>query len=282
MLPVKALYDNKSMHPDPSSKSEPSLDSLPDSLPDPALYVDQRDTFAAEVSGIADVGFLGVLMLASQLPSLPGDVDHPDTFGMPIGRRIVTGAWPEKVVQTAAGLRAGRVALGLTQVLRAIEKGGARAITTSCGFLVLLQKELQAAVRVPVVTSSLLQLPGLLTQQAQVGVLTIHASKLGNEHLRAAGVQRERLHDVLIQGLDAKAALALALSANAVTMDVDEVAAELAAAALALRQRAPLLQVLVLECSRMAPHRLAIEAASGLKTLSLADDVRLLRPWRTV
>ena len=238
------------------------------------------DPAPAEAAVTTYSGYLGVLMLASNLPSLPGDLDHADTFGVPIGRRIVTGAWPDKVVQTASGLRAGRVALGLTQVLRAMEKGGARAITTSCGFLVLLQKELQAAVKVPVVTSSLLQLPGLLASQAQVGVLTLPASKLGSEHLRAAGVPRERLQDVLVQGVNAKGEFAQALSANRQTMDGAQAATELAAAAALLRQRAPQLQYLVLECSRMAPYRLGIEAASGLKTLTLADDERLVQPWR--
>lgn len=234
----------------------------------------------AEAAAIPPHGYLGVLMLASNLPSLPGDLDHPDTFGVPTGRRIVTGAWPEKVVLTAAGLRAGRIAMGLKQILRAMEKGGARAITTDCGFLVLLQKELQAAVKVPVVTSSLLQLPGLLASQAQVGVLTLPASKLGSEHLRAAGVPRERLQDVLVQGVDAKGEFALALSANRQAIDAAQAATELAAAATLLCQRAPQMQYVVLECSRMAPYRLAIEAASGLKTRTLVDDERLLQRWR--
>ena len=282
-LSARALRDNKSMHPEPSS----SFNSVFASRPNLALNLAEGVTAAAaaKVAVSNDAGFLGLVMLASDLLSLPGDLDHPDTFGVPTGRRIVTGAWPDQVVQSAAGLRAGRVAMGLTQVLRAMEKGGARAITTSCSFLVLLQKELQAAVRVPVVTSSLLQLPGLLASQAQVGVLTITAGKLGREHLRAAGVPRERLKDVLIQGVKADGEFALALSAlaaNRAAMDIEKAATELAAAAMALRQRAPELQFIVLECSRMAPHRLVIESASGLKTLSLADDVRLLRPWRSV
>ncbi len=271
----RRLRDNKNMHPDPNSSSV---------APDNAVTVLLSVSPAAPTapSTIADNGFLGVLMLATQLPSLPGDLDHADTFGVPISRRIVLGAWPEQVVQSAAGLRAGRVALGFIQVLRAMEKGGSRAITTSCGFLVLLQKELQAAVKVPLITSSLLQLPGLLSSQAQVGVLTLNAGKLGSEHLRAAGVARERLKDVLVQGVDTKGEFSQALSANRDTMDFDKAAAELADAAVALRQRAPQLQTLVLECSRMAPHRQAIESASGLKTVTLADDARLLRPWRSV
>ena len=112
---------------------------------------------AEKAASAATNGFLGVLMLDTRFPRLPGDVGHADAFGVPTSWRIVNGAWPDQIVQSAAGLRAGRVVPAFVQVVRNLEKAGARTITTSCGFLVLLQKELQAAVKVPVITSSLLQ-----------------------------------------------------------------------------------------------------------------------------
>ncbi len=225
-------------------------------------------------------GFLGIVMLDTQFPRPPGDVGHPDAFGVPTQRCIVKGAWPEKIVQSAAGLRAGRVVTPIVQLVRRLEQDGARAITTSCGFLVLLQKELQAAVKVPVVTSSLLQLPGLLALHDKVGVLTISASKLGSEHLRAAGVPRERLADVVVQGIDAKGEFAMSILGNRSTMDLGKAGAEVVAAAVALKTRNPQLQWVVLECTNMPPYRAAIEAACGLKTFALMDDERLTRPWR--
>jgi hypothetical protein len=35
-----------------------------------------------------------------------------------------------------------------------------------------------------------------------VGVLTIHAGVLGEEHIRSAGVPRDRVADVIVQGVD--------------------------------------------------------------------------------
>lgn len=225
-------------------------------------------------------GFLGVVMLDTQFPRPQGDVGHADAFGVPTQRCIVKGAWPEKIVQSAAGLRAGRVVTPIVQLVRRLEGDGARAVTTSCGFLVLLQKELQAAVKVPVITSSLLQLPGLLALHAQVGVLTISASTLGSEHLRAAGVPRERLADVVVQGVEAKGEFAMSILGNRSTMDLNKAGAEVVAAAVALKTRNPSLQCVVLECTNMPPYRAAIEAACGLKTFALTDDERLMRPWR--
>lgn len=228
---------------------------------------------------VADTGFLGVVMLDTRFPRIPGDIGHPDAFGVPTSLRTVKGAWPDKVVQSAAGLRGARVVPAFVFVVRAMERDGAKAITTSCGFLVLLQKELQAAVKVPVITSSLMQLPGLLATNAKVGVLTISGGKLGLEHIRAAGVPRERLKDVVVQGVDPKGEFATAILGNLLYMDVIKTSAEVVAAAVALKKREPSLEHVVLECTNMPPYREAIEAATGMKTWALTDDERLLRPF---
>ena len=225
-------------------------------------------------------GFLGVLMLDTQFPRPEGDIGHPSAFGVPTRRCTVKGAWPDRIVQSGVGLRKGRVVAPMLQLVRRLEHDGAKAITTSCGFLVLLQKEMQAAVKIPVVTSSLLQLPALLALNAKVGVLTISSSKLGVEHLRAAGVPRERLVDVVIQGVDAKSEFATAILGNRATMDLDRAGAEVVAAAVALKKRKPSIECVVLECTNMPPYRAAIEAATGMKTWALVDDERLTRPWR--
>jgi hypothetical protein len=231
-------------------------------------------------SAVEPHGFLGVVMLDTRFPRLPGDIGHPDAFGVPVRQRVVPGAGPGKIVQTAAGLRAANVAPAFVRAVQALANEGALAITTSCGFLVLLQRELQAAVPVPVITSSLLQLPGLLGQQHKVGVLTISSAALGADHLLAAGVPQERLQDVLAQGVDPAGEFASAILGNRETMDIEKARGDVVAAALALKQREPSLQSVVLECTNLPPYRQAIEVATGLKTWALTDDERLLRPWR--
>lgn len=222
-------------------------------------------------------GFLGIVMLDTRFPRPPGDVGHPDTFPFPTRKAVVHGAWPDKVVATAAGLRSARLLPAFVAVMRQLERDGARAVTTSCGFLVLLQKELQAAVKVPVVTSSLLQLPALLAEERQAGVLTISAGKLGSEHLRSAGVAREDLPRVVVQGVDPQGEFAGAILGNRETMDLARARADVVAAALALKKRAPQLRSVVLECTNMPPYADAIREATGLRVLGLADSPRLLR-----
>jgi hypothetical protein len=217
-------------------------------------------------------GFVGVLMLDTRFPRLPGDIGHPQSFGGAVRHLVVQGALPEKVVTRAPALRESGLAVPFIEAARALAAQGARAITTSCGFLVLLQDELQAAVRVPVVTSSLLQLPGLLAHEPQVGVLTISAERLGEDYLLAAGVPRDRLADVLVEGVDPQGAFARAILGNRAEMDVDAARRDVVDAALRLRERAPPLRTAVLECTNMPPHAEAAAAESGLRLLSLFDE----------
>ncbi len=218
---------------------------------------------------------IGIILLDTQFPRPKGDVGHAETFGVATHLERVKGIWPEKVVTSAASLRQARMVSGLQSIVRLLEARGVKAITTSCGFLVLLQKELQAVAKIPVVSSSLLQLPAALAKEPQVGVLTISASLLGKEHLRAAGVPKERLKDVIIEGMSRQGHFVRQILGNQPTLDLAQADKEVVAAALALKARAPQLQTVVLECTNMPPYQAAIEAATGWQVLSLKTDPRL-------
>jgi hypothetical protein len=215
-------------------------------------------------------------MLDTRFPRPPGDVGHPDTFGVPVRRLVVPGAVPRRVVASAASLLASGLDLRFVEAMQALEAEGARALTTSCGFLVLLQRRLQAAVGVPVISSSLLQLPALLRSQGQVGVLTISAGHLTGEYLLAAGVAPERLGDVVVQGVDPQSEFAEAILGDRLVMDLDQAGRDVVAAAVALRSRAPGLRTLVLECTNMPPYAQAIRAATGFDVRSLLDVAELV------
>jgi Asp/Glu/Hydantoin racemase len=218
---------------------------------------------------------IGVLMLDTKFPRPKGDVGHAETFGVPMHYDVFKGVWPDKVVASAASLHQARMVPGFQHMVRMMQARGVQAVTTSCGFLVLLQKELQSVTRLPVVTSSLLQLPAALALEPQVGVLTISASLLGKEHLRAAGVPKERLKDVIIQGMPQNSHFVQQILGNQATLDLKIAEAEVVSAAIALKARAPELKTLILECTNMPPYQAAIEAATGWQVKSLQTDPRL-------
>lgn len=225
-------------------------------------------------------GFVGVLTLDTRFPRLPGDIGNPMSFGVPVLSAVVRGVRPQDVVQSAAGQRAAGLVQPFVRALQSLERRGAGAITTSCGFLVLMQAQLQSATSLPVVTSSLMMLPALLERHRRVGVLTASARSLDTEYFHAAGIPQARMPDLVVEGVEADGEFARVFLADAATMDVDAVRREIVAAALRLRARAPELTDVVLECTNMPPHARAVEAATGFRTWSLLQSEALLAPWR--
>ncbi|GAB2582166.1 aspartate/glutamate racemase family protein [Ramlibacter solisilvae] len=221
-----------------------------------------------------------MLTLDTRFPRLPGDIGNPASFPVPTLTRVVRGAGPRDAVQGAAGQRAAGLFEPFRAAMHQLELEGAAAITTSCGFLVLLQQRLQAAARVPVVSSSLMLLPGLLEEQRQVGVLTISAEHLGEEFLEAAGVPASRLADVAVEGVEPGGAFARTFLGNEPRIDIVAAATDVLAAAQRLKLRAPQLTDLVLECTNMPPYARLIERATGLRTWSLLQSPALLAPFK--
>ena len=152
---------------------------------------------------------LGVLMLQTRFPRLPGDVGHAGSFTMPVRHRVVQGATPVRVVQQGdPALIAPFIEAG-----RAMVADGARALTTSCGFLARWQAELQVALPVPVWTSALLWLPELAAHRP--GVVTVDGRALDAAVLRAAGAAP----DTPVQGIRPHSAFARTLLDDRPTLD---------------------------------------------------------------
>ena len=120
---------------------------------------------------------LGILMLEARFPRIAGDMGNGTTWPFPVLYRVVSGASPEKVVlKGAAGLLPDFI-----DAAKDLVRLGAEAITTNCGFLSLFQKEIAAAVGVPVATSSLMQVPWVqatLPPGKRVGLVTVSGSTL--------------------------------------------------------------------------------------------------------
>ncbi|MBL8325685.1 MAG: aspartate/glutamate racemase family protein [Rubrivivax sp.] len=196
-------------------------------------------------------GFLGMLMLDTRFPRPPGDAGHPASWRLPIRFAVVAGASPRRVVQQAdATLLAPFVAAA-----RSLVAEGAAAITTSCGFLVRWQRELQAALPVPVWSSSLLLLPTL----PRPGVVTADAASLGAAELAAAGADPA----TPVEGLAGGSHLQDTLLHDRPTLDLWQAEADAVAAAKCLVARCPQVTSIVLECTNLPPYAAAIEQATG-------------------
>jgi hypothetical protein len=93
--------------------------------------------------GYNQCGFtVGILMLDTRFPRIPGDMGHAATFDFPVRYHRVAGADPDRVVRRGAEGLLPAFVDGACQ----LEREGVGAISTNCGFLVKYQRELAAAV----------------------------------------------------------------------------------------------------------------------------------------
>ena len=211
---------------------------------------------------------IGILMLEARFPRIPGDMGNALTWPFPVHYKIVRGATPDLVVrQGAPGLLTHFI-----EAARELVADGVDGITTNCGFLSLMQAELQAAVPVPVATSSLMQVGSvnaLLPPGNRAGILTISASSLTEAHLAAAGVPL----GTPIGSTEGGREFTRAILGNELKLDVEAARADNVEAAKALVHANPNLGAIVLECTNMVPYAADIRDATGLPVFSIESFV---------
>ena len=211
---------------------------------------------------------VGILMLETRFPRIPGDIGNAATWPFPVRYRVVRAASPDRVVRhRAEGLLEAFIAAG-----RDLVDEGCDGITTSCGFLSLVQRDLAAALDVPVAASSLMQVPmvdRLLPPGRRTGILTISGSTLTQAHLAAAGVAA----DTPVGSTEGGRAFTRAILDDAPSLDVAAARADTVEAAQAMQAARPDLGALVLECTNMTPYAADISAATGLPVFTMESFV---------
>jgi Asp/Glu/hydantoin racemase len=216
---------------------------------------------------------VGILMLDTQFPRIPGDMGNALTFPFPVRYHRVRGADPDLVVRRgAAGLLPAFV-----DGARALEQEGVGAVTTNCGFLVKYQRELAAAVNVPVFTSALLLVPlvsRLLPPGRRVGILTVSGGSLAREHLDAAGISADL--PIAVAGLETEKEFTRVLLGDELELDVNLAREEHLRVARRLVAEHPDVGALVLECTNMPPYTADLQRETGLPVFDIVSLVTLV------
>ena len=202
---------------------------------------------------------IGILMLETRFPRIPGDLGNAATFPFPVLYKVVEGASPDAVVRRgAAGLECSFVSAA-----RELVAMGARGIVGNCGFLAHLQGALSGAAGVPVLSSPLMQLPWverLLPPGRRAGILTISASSMTPSLLRAADVDPT----TPVAGTDGGKEFSRVILDDLETMNVAAARIDLVETARHLVDQNPQIGAIVLECTNMSPFARDIRRATGV------------------
>jgi hypothetical protein len=221
---------------------------------------------------------IGILMLDTRFPRVPGDIGNARTFSFPVRYLTVEGASPKRVVLEPDP----KLLPPFVEGARELEAQGVRAVTTSCGFLAMFQRELAAAVNVPVFASSLLQLPflfGLFGRKGRAGILTARKASLGQSHFEGCGIQGIPL---AIAGMDHAPEFTRVFvhwgegDGRDTPLDIELVERELCDAARDLVAREPDVRFVVLECTNMPPFRKEIQEACGRPVYDIVTLARFV------
>jgi hypothetical protein len=223
--------------------------------------------------GFNQFGFtVGILMLDTRFPRIPGDMGNASTFPFPVRYHRVEGAHPDLVVRRGAeGLLPAFI-----EGARALQREGVGAITTNCGFLVKYQQQLAAAVRVPVFTSSLLLVPlvhRMLAPGRRIGLMTVNGAGLTPEHLAGAGVGPDI--PPVVAGMEGEKEFTRVLLDDELELDVDAAREEHVRVARRLVDEHPDVGAIVLECTNMPPYAADVQRVTGLPVFDIVSLVTM-------
>lgn len=189
---------------------------------------------------------IGVIGLESNYAKIPGHIKNASTFDFPLIYRNIEGLSVHRLVREADSSLLEPIIAGL----QALEKEGVRAITGSCGFFALFQREMADAVNIPVFSSSLLQVPMvhcMLKRDQRVGILTARKNSLSKAHLDAVGAGDT---PVRIAGMEGQAEFCeVILESKRLTLDIEKLEHEVLTVAEAFVKDHPDVGAIVLECT---------------------------------
>lgn len=216
---------------------------------------------------------LGIILLNDAYPGFPGDVRNPSAFPFPIQYQIAEGVTNKTLVydKNPAQCREAVVAAA-----KKLESYGCRAIAAECGYFAFFQKDVAAAVDIPVFMSSLLQVPFIqkvIGPSKKVGIICAQHQYLSDQHLLNVGIDPNS--NLVIAG--AQDEYGVTEFDNLWNPNVrpavpeayyDKCEEQMVNCALEFVKKNPDIGAIMLECTGMQPFGRAVQRATGLPVFS--------------
>ncbi|MFA5622165.1 MAG: aspartate/glutamate racemase family protein [Thermovirgaceae bacterium] len=209
----------------------------------------------------------------AQLESLKGNSTNPDTYDFPVRFCRVKGANIQTILESPDR----KVLQEMIREARLMVSDGVRAITTSCGFNAIFQKELASSLDVPVFTSSLLLVPlvhAMLGPKAEIGVITAKKAALRKEHLEAVGIHEEI--PLRLFGLEECPEWGKIFTDPDEDISLETVETEVTGTAREAIRQYPGIRTFVLECTDLPPFSESIRKTTNLPVFDFIGLVEMV------
>lgn len=222
---------------------------------------------------------VGILLFRPWYYCIPtqGHVSYAPTYDFPVRFKFVDDPFDPVGFHESSPEKKGWNIDSWIRSAQELQEEGVRAMVGGCGLTGMIQKELAAAIELPVYTSSLLFVPEVHETMAggrRVGILTVSESQL-TAHDRAlfAGCDIDESIPIAIAGMNESADADTWLTMTTPAYDKKKVEQAVVNTALGLIGDYPDLGAFVLECTDMPPYSDAIRAATGLPVFDAVDMV---------
>ena len=203
---------------------------------------------------------IGILLLDTCVPFIPGDVANATTYSFPVRFQKVEGFTVARALDKDP-----TVFDDLLIAAKFLVRQGVRAITGDCGFMGIHQRKLAQVLDVPVFLSSLIQLPFiscLIGSDAKVGVITADSQSLNADLLTAVGVSDEP--NIVVAGLEDQPNFHRFAIEETGVLDIKAVEAEVVSVARQMVADHKQVRAILLECSLIPPYGAAIQSTVHL------------------
>lgn len=216
--------------------------------------------------GTASQGVVvGILMQDRQIPRIPGDVGNAFTYDFPVAFYTVEGSNGSRIIERTDYTLIEKFIEGA----RFLQAQGCRCISSSCGFVIAFQKQIAAAVDIPVITSGLLQVPmvaRMLPPNKKVGILTANSDTLDLSHFLVPGIDESR---IAVQGMQGTYFYDT-FPRGAVSYVYEDIRRDIVEASLQLMRQHPDVGAIVCEGTNFAPYTPAVNRATGVPIFDVA------------
>jgi len=202
---------------------------------------------------------IGIVVLETWYPLLPGNVANATTYDFPVRYKILGEATVDMIMRSDPALLEMVIEAG-----RELEREGVRALVGACGYFANYQQEVSAALNIPVFLSSLFQVP--LIHQAlkpgqKVGIVFANAQAVNEKMLLACGITPDI--PIAYVGMEEQREFRNILEYGG-QFDYDRFEEEVVTQAKKLVSENPEVGAILLECSDLPPFARSVQRAVKL------------------
>ena len=211
---------------------------------------------------------IGILMMDTKFPRLPGDPGNARTFDFPVCYKVVRDVFSGGKLPRDAD----EVLLkAFCKAAKELERDGCRAITTCCGFLAGFQRELADAVDIPVFTTTLTMVPmiaSMIGKDKQIGIFSERAEFMTDSLFIKSGWS-SRDYNICVGDLPEDSEFNELVIYNRESGDLDQIRESIRQMTRDHMAKYPATGAIVLECQNFAPFGDVIAQESGVPVFGL-------------